>query len=126
MIYLWKILEGKAPNCGIVLAENSERHGRICQLPVLNKKASERVKTLRENSFQVHAPKLFNSIPKNLRNKTKCSIEDFKADLDQFLETVPDEPKVSGGHYTPRACDLFTAQPSNSVIDQIRKMKNGG
>ena len=92
----------------------------------MNRKASEKVKTLRENSFQVHAPKLFNSLPRKLRNRTKCSIEDFKAELDHFLETVPDEPKVSGGQYTPGACDLFSAQPSNSVIDQIRKMTNGG
>ena len=126
VIYLWKILEGKAPNCGIALAENNERLGRICQLPAVNRKASAKVKTLRENSFQVHAPKLFNSLPRKLRNRTKCSIEDFKAELDHFLETVPDEPKVSCGQYTPGACDLFTAQPSNSVIDQIRKMTNRG
>ena len=83
-----------------------------------------KIQTLRENSFQVHAPKLFNSLPKQVRNKSKCSVDDFKAVLDDFLASVPDEPNVSGTEYTPGACDLYSARPSNSVIDQIRKMKN--
>ena len=124
IIYIWKILEKKVPNCGVELKEPNERLGRLCALPALNKKAPEKVKTLRENSFQVQAPKLFNSLPKKLREKTNCSVEEFKEDLDKFLEKIPDEPKVSGGKYIPGACDIFSGQASNSVIDQIRKMKN--
>ena len=123
IIYLWKILEGRTPNCGICKVESSERIGRKCTIPAINKQASGRIQTLRENSFQVHAPKLFNSLPKTLRNKSKCSIDEFKADLDKFLETVPDEPKVNGGSYTPGACDAYSAQASNSIIDQIRRIK---
>ena len=125
IIYIWKILEGKSPNCGISPADSSERIGRMCSIPAVSKKAPARIQTLRENSFQVHAPKLFNSLPKSLRNKTKCSIDEFKADLDNILEAVPDEPKVSG-NYTPGACDVFSAQASNSIIDQIRRTKFGG
>ena len=123
IIYLWKILEGRTPNCGICKVESSERIGRKCTIPAINKQASGRIQTLRENSFQVHARKLFNSLPKTLRNKSKCSIDEFKADLDKFLESVPDEPKVNGGSYTPGACDAFSAQASNSIIDQIRRIK---
>ena len=83
------------------------------------------MKIIQPGDFQVHAPKLFNSLPKSLRNKTKCSIDEFKADLDNILEAVPDEPKVSG-NYTPGACDVFSAQASNSIIDQIRRTKFGG
>ena len=126
VIYLWKIMEGKSPNCGIQNSIKSERLGRTCPLPEVKKSSSQRIQTLRENSFQIHAPKLFNSLPKEIRNLTGCSVDKFKEALDQFLEGVPDEPKVSGADYTPGACDLFSAQPSNSIIDQIRRMKNGG
>ena len=51
---------------------------------------------------------------------SKCTVDDFKAQLDKVLEQVPDEPNISGGQYTPRASDQFTGQPSNSIIDQIR------
>ena len=119
-------MEGKSPNCGIQHSVKSERLDRTCPLPEVNKQASQRIKSLRENSFQVHAPKLLNSLPREIRNISGCSVEKFKEALDQFLEGVPDEPKVSGADYTPGACDLFSAQPSNSIIDQIRRMRNGG
>ena len=49
-----------------------------------------------------------------------CNIEDFKTALDSFLEEIPDEPNIPGTHYTPRAMDIFTAKPSNSLLDQVR------
>ena len=86
----------------------------------MNKNVSEKIKTIRENSFQYHTPKLFSSLPKAIRNISKCSVEEFKAELDQFLDRVPDELDINGGSYIPGACDAFSAQPSNSIIDQIR------
>ena len=67
-----------------------------------------------------------NSLPIAIRNKSKYSVDKFKADIDYFLKTVPDEPKVNGGHYIPSACEAFSAQTSNLIVDQIRRMKNGG
>ena len=91
-----------------------------CALPKLNKTASMKISSLRENSFQVHGPKLFNCLPAKLRNIEKCTVDEFKLQLDLILAQVPDEPKVTGSEYTPTACDLYTGNPSNSIIDQIR------
>ena len=118
IIYIWKILEGRVPNCGIETVENL-RFGKLCSIPPL-KKCSTKIQTLRENSFQVKGPQLFNILPAKLRNMTKCSIDDFKFALDQFLSGIPDEPNVSGPEYTPRACNQTTGKPSNSLIDQVR------
>ena len=109
------------PNCGIE-SEDKGRLGRSCILPNLKKNSSVKIQTLRENSFQVHGPKLFNCLPPQLRNLTKCSVIDFKTKLDLVLEMVPDEPNVTGCEYTPRACDQFNGNPSNSIIDQIRSI----
>ena len=117
IIYTWKILEGKVPNCGITSHENA-RKGRLCIIPAL-KRSNQKIQTLRENSFQIIGPRLFNCLPSNIRNKTKCSIDDFKFLLDQFLSKIPDEPKLPG--YLPTASNLNTGQPSNCLIDQIRK-----
>ena len=119
IIYTWKVLEGLVPNCGLE-AENKTRLGRICTIPALANTGSSKIGTLRENSFQVHGPKLFNSLPIQVRNISKCNVDEFKVQLDKVLEKVPDEPNISGGQYTPRACDQFTGRPSNSIIDQIR------
>ena len=118
IIYMWKVLKGLVPNCGVE-ADMKIILGRICAVPTLIS-GSSKIRTLRENSFQVHGMKLFNSLPILVRNITKCSVEDFKLKLDKALSRVPDEPNISGGQYTPRACDQFTGKPSNSIIDQIR------
>ena len=41
--------------------------------------------------------------------------------IDNFLSIVLDEPTLDV--LTPTACNLFTAAPSNSIIDQARKVK---
>ena len=114
-IYVWKIIEGLAPNCGLEVT-NSDRRGREILIP--KPKGSQRVKTLREQSFQVSGGKIFNSLPKSIRNLKGLSIEEFKYKLDKYLELLPDEPKVSS--YTPTVCDQYTASPSNSIIDHSR------
>merc|ERR1712030_206348 len=101
IIYMWKILEGKSPNCGINFKYH-ERLGRLCELPQIKVNSKKTVQTLRENSFQINGPKLFNCLPKHIRNKRGCSIEEFKIELDNFLETVPDQAKSDG--YIPPAC----------------------
>ena len=86
-------------------------------IPNLNKKS------IREQSFHVHGGKLFNSIPKNIRNMAGNNVDEFKEKLDLFLQSIPDEPKVEG--YVPSACDDLTAKPSNSIIFQCKqKMRN--
>ena len=105
ILYIWKILEGEVPNCGITKTENI-RLGRFCEIPTLNKNSKSKVKTLRENSFQTVGPRLFNSLPQKLRNLTRCTIEEFKTNLDEFLANIPDEPNLPG--YTPTASDMVS------------------
>ena len=77
------------------------------------------VKSLREQNFQDHGPQLFNALPKEIRNLQKISLDDFKAKLDQYLMTIPDQPKI--GDLVPSTCEQFSAKPSNSIIDQARE-----
>ena len=112
-------MEGLVPNCG-VKSHTSERIGRMCEIPPLNKKSTMRMQTLREKSFNINGPMLFNSLPKKIRNLSKCSIEDFKTQLDMYLDKIPDQPKVT--NLVPVACNQVTAKPSNSLIDQVRRL----
>ena len=118
IIYLWKIIAGIMPNCGVE-ARNNDRLGRMCVVPELKTRAAASVKSLRENSFQIHGPKLFNCLPIHIRNMKNCGVDEFKSELDKILEIIPDQPNVPG-MYTPTACDLYSGKPSNSLIDQIR------
>ena len=117
IIYMWKILEGKAPNCGIEENSNKEK-GRKIKIPTLKSKA----RTIRESSFQVHGARLFNSLPLEIRNQKKCSVEDFKTKLDTFLSKIPDQPKI--GDLIPPAQNINTGNHSNSIVDQVRYLRS--
>ena len=67
-LYVWKILECVTPNFGLETM-TSERRGREVVIKPARWKQS--IQTLRENSFQVNGAKVFNSLPKKIRNLTK-------------------------------------------------------
>ena len=115
IIYVWKILEGLVPN----LAGRSElrpktsfRYGRMCSLPPRTTSASSRLQSLRDGSFGVNGPQLFNSLPPHLRNLTGIETLEFKKELDKFLLTVADEPLSPGYTAGRRAA-------SNSLLHMI-------
>jgi hypothetical protein len=116
ILYVWKILNNVAPNCGLEEV-TSDRRGRECRVPLSKDKIG--VRSLRAQSFQVHGPQHFNSLPKEIRNLKKISVEEFKKRLDQFLMKIPDLLKI--GDLIPSTCEQFSAKPSNSIIDQARE-----
>ena len=110
IIYVWKTIEAMVPGNGVCLAPKHNRKGHFCKIPCL--KPAERIK--RDISFQVAGPKLFNCLPKKLRNTTHCTLEDFKEQLDEYLTCVPDEPKIGG--LMP-----LNFQQSNSLVYQVAR-----
>ena len=113
VIYVWKIIQGLAPNLlgndKIQCNQSNQRLGRYCSLPSLNRSAPNYVQTLRENSFSVHGPKLFNELPKQIRN-FDGALETFKGKLDKYLSGVEDVPHDPSEPH---------AASSNSLKDQI-------
>ena len=109
----WRFTEPSM--CGLEVI-NSDRRGREVRIPP--NKGSGKTQSLREASFQVHGPRLFNSLPKSIRSLKNISVDEFKLKLDQFLVSIPDEPKVSD--YIPSACNQITGKPSNSIIDYCK------
>ena len=97
VIYVWKIINGHAPNFENMAIETrqNDRRGLTCNIPRYVSTPG-RIQTLKEGSFMVHGPRLFNEIPRDLR-EFEGSPETFKAKLDVFLKTVPDKPALP--HY---------------------------
>ena len=50
IIYTWKVLEGKVPNCGINATIN-ERLGRLCEIRKIAKTSSQKIQSLKEKKF---------------------------------------------------------------------------
>ena len=81
-------------------------------------KEKSSVQNLRRQSFQVAGPRLWNCLPKNVRN-FKGNQDEFKERLDQFLTKVPDEPKAEG--LIPGATDVLNGKQTNTLIYQVTR-----
>jgi hypothetical protein len=118
IFYVWKILEGKAPNCGVNLAPENERLGRRCEIPKLISNGRMAIQTLREQSFQINGARLFNRLPRKIR-EIRRSKDDFKEALDSFLSTVPDQPRMR--NLVPAAVCRVTGRQSNSLLAWVQE-----
>ena len=113
IVYTYKIITGVSPNfenqrfkLNIVA---NERRGRSIDIPPINTSATMANRTMIDRSFPIRGPKLFNSLPKRLRN-FEGSVDTFKRHLDKFLSEIPDQPCIPG---------YQQAAPTNSIIDQL-------
>ena len=94
IILLWKIIENKSQNLSDpILCNFSDRRGRSCVISHVN---TGRHGTLTYNSFRWRAIRLFNSLPKSIRDITNCSVCSFKLRLDHYLSSIPDLPCSPG------------------------------
>ena len=110
IFYVWKVIEGFSPALKGISTYNHIRFGRLCHVPVIRQGPFH---GLRNSSFSVKALQLFNSIPRNIRDLSGCSKDQFKNKLDEFLRKIPDEPQISG-YVTCRHAD------TNSIVDMSK------
>ena len=117
IIYVWKILEEKCPNLpqNPITSYEHPRKGRLCNIPPLNTKSTQRIRTIKENTLAIRGPKLFNSLPKVLRETSDTSVDSFKRALDKHLNSIPDEPPTEG-YYTRENSLIYrkSAGPSSA------------
>ena len=88
------------------------RHGTQCviQYPTNRNPAQ----SLSENAITVFGPRLYNSLPKHLRDFESVKTEKFKFELDKFLELISDQLNMP---------NYVTASGSNSILDQFTHLR---
>ena len=94
IIYLWKVLEGLVPNVNNKIT--STLHARLGRKCVVPRVPNGKLGKIREASLAVHGAKLFNVLPKPLRNMSGVKLDTFKSALDRYLKAIPDEPTLVG------------------------------
>ena len=70
-------------------------------------------KTRQHNSISRFGSRLFDALPRYIRDCTGTTMDTFKAKLDKYLLTLPDEPNIPG-------YKMSIAASSNSIPDQIQ------
>ena len=91
------------------------RHGTQCviQYPTNRNPAQ----SLQENAITVFGSRLYNSLPKYLRDIESVKTEKFKFELDKFLGNIPDQPKMP---------NYVTVSGSNGILDQLSQLRAQG
>ena len=120
IIYIWKILEKLVPNINDkIQAKDHIRLGRLCNL-----NNCRNASTKLEGSLTIDGPKLFNSLPKHVRDLKGVSLQKFKRALDSHLKKIPDNPLLPGYTECRRAdtnsiCDMskFCCSGSASTLE---------
>ena len=106
-LHIWKIYKNLAPNDCSFQFQNHIRLGPQCRrLSYPCNVAS--IKTLRHNSFSCIAPRLFNIMPRHIKESANLNI--CKGRLDNLLKTLPDEPPTPG----------YRTTHSNSLLEMVR------
>ena len=90
------------------------RLGLICERGKIYNRAQARVYSQKVNFVTCRGPLLFNVLPREVRSDKYTTLSSFKRVLDDFLHTVPDQPKLP--HYSLRAA-------TNSLVDQVPTMR---
>ena len=101
IIHIWKMLENLTPNlantdeCSIqTQTDFTHRRGRTCKSQNLNKTPSHLLQA-KKQTIKCIGAKLFNNLPKNIRNTTDTSIDVFKSKLDKYLRSKEDFTSLS-------------------------------
>ena len=115
ILYLYKIKEKMVPNISGTYGlqfYNSKRHGCMCRIPSYPLYHNKAV-VARNASFALTASRLWNILPKYIRDLSGLKLIAFKRRLDKTLILYPDEPRSSStGRYTDS-----NGRVSNSLID---------
>ena len=109
IIFLWKVAQGLVKGYQATFTQ-SERRGRLIKVSPLCNQSAAAVKKARESSLQVRGAQLFNCIPRELRDTFTGTTDQFKAGLDKWLSTIPDQPTVPG---------RVRAAANNSLLEQV-------
>ena len=110
IIFLWKISQGLVSGYDVDFTSGGLRRGRYIIPKQVDRKAPALVRNARERSLGVRGAQIFNLLPDNLRTMNSEHVDMFKNHLDHFLETIPDQPTVTG---------LGRAAESNSLLHQL-------
>ena len=103
------IFQGHVTGYHLPFQQNVRRGLLVCVPPMATTSASA-VKKARETSLQVKGARLFNLVPRDLRDMKAVTVDTFKAGLDTWLATIPDQPTIPGRQ---------RAALTNSLIDQV-------
>lgn len=114
IILIWKISMGLVGGYNLSISDHGRR-GKLCDVKEIPRSAPVQVRNAVEASLKVKGVKLFNILPKEIRNFSSEKVDAFKHKLDNYLSTIPDEPTIE---------EQGRASESNSLLHQVSMLRS--
>ena len=109
LIFIWKVSQGLVGGYSLPF-QYSERRGATVLVPPMAIGCPASVRKAKEASLKVKGARLYNLLPKELRDMKGVSVNTFKTGLDSWLSAFPDQPTIPSRQ---------RAALTNSLIDQV-------
>ena len=94
LLHLHKILHKTVASDLDITTHSSDRRGLLVNVPPILRSTKTKFQSQYDSSFTVSAPRLWNTLPKDIRSEEK--FETFKSKLTTYILSIPDEPPISG------------------------------
>ena len=94
LLHLHKVIYNEVANDLNIKTQYNDRRGLSVTIPPILKTTKAKYQTLYDNSFTVFAPRLWNTLPKSIRDVEK--FETFKSKLTAYMLSLPDQPPITG------------------------------
>ena len=114
IIFIWKIAQQLVMGYTMGFVDNPRR-GRLAEVHQLSNQLPPAVRKAREASLPVKGAKLFNMIPKELRDMAGTSLQ-FKEGLDKWLTNILTSPLSMGDRGLPRQIICLTRCPCTRTL----------
>ena len=130
ILYAYKIKEGLVPNISETNGLKFTNHIRLgCKCSIKTYPLSgPNVVRARDDSFALTACRLWNSLPKSIRDIGGKDVQHFKRKLDRVLHYYPDVPRCGTsshlyteiGRKTNSLCDHYKDIRTREAVDRLR------
>ena len=108
-ISVWKCAVGLTSGYSLTFKMHPRR-GRICTVRTIDRSAPASIRRISESSLAIKGAKIFNLLPRHIRDIDALKTDPFKRKLDSYLSNIPDQPTIS---------ERRRPAVTNSLIDQI-------
>ena len=93
ILFVWKLTQGLDGGYSLQL-QHSKRRRTTILVPPITVNSPAAVRKAKEASLQVKGARLFNLMPKRLRDMKGVTVDTFKAGVDTWLLSIPDQPTI--------------------------------
>ena len=113
VFFIWKLSQNLVKGYNLEFKRDN-RQGRLAIEKSISRRCATSVSNARQSTLAMKGVKIFNMLPKEIRDVNSLKVDSFKNCLDEYLSNVLDQPTIPGSG---------RAATTNSLLCQLPLMR---